>query len=91
MASGNVNLMDQLKSACSFAETNVSEKVNKLTDLMSACENIDTLKEVRSKLKHVLEEFQAAHEAYHKLIKTGKEQEESLHYYNSVLETVSEN
>ena len=68
----------------------MSEKVNKLTELMTTCENIDALKDVQGELKKVLKEFQIPHKAYHRLIKTESEQEESKRYYNSVLETVSE-
>lgn len=90
MASGNEELIDQLKSVCSSAEANVSQKVNKLNELMVACENIEALHEVRGELRQVLKEFQIAHEAYHGLIKTESEQEKSKRYYNSVLEIVSE-
>ena len=90
MASGNGKLIDQLKLVCSSAEAHVSQKVNKLNELMAECENIEALNEVREELQQVLQEFQVAHEAYHGLIKTESEQEESSRYYNSVLEIVSE-
>jgi len=77
MASGNERLIEQFKEIRSSAETHVSEMVNKLTELMTACENIDTLKDVRRELRGVLKEFQITHEAYHRLIKTKREQEES--------------
>ena len=60
---------------------------------MAACENIAhniALNKARKELQQVLQEFQVAHEAYPGLIKTESEQEESLRYYNSVLEIVSE-
>lgn len=82
--------MAQFKEIISSVETHVSEKVNKLTERMTACENIDALKDVQRELKEVLQEFQIAHEAYHRLIKTESEQEESTRYCNSVLEIVSE-
>ena len=90
MASGNGKLIDQLKLVRSSAEAHVSQKVNKLNELMAECENIEALNEVREELQQVLQEFQVAHEAYHGLIKTESEQEESSRYYNSVLEIVSE-
>lgn len=90
MASGNERVIAQFKEICSSAKAHMSEKINKLTELMTACENIDALKDVQGELKEVLQEFQIAHEAYHRLIKTESEQEESTRYYNSVLEIVSE-
>ena len=57
MASGNERLIEQFKEIRSSAETHVSEKVNKLTELMTACENIDALKDVQRELKDVLKEF----------------------------------
>ena len=90
MASGNERVIAQFKEIRSSAETHMSEKINKLTELMTACENIDPLKDVQGELKEVLQEFQIAHEAYHRLIKTESEQEKSTRYYNSVLEIVSE-
>lgn len=90
MASGNEQLIDQFKEIRTSAEAHVSEKVNKLNELMAACENIDALKDVHKELKEVLKEFQIAHEAYHSLIKNEAEQEESTRYYNSVLEIVTE-
>jgi len=76
MASGNEQLIDQFKEIRTSAEAHVSEKVNKLNELMAACENIDALKDVHKELKEVLKEFQIAHEAYHRLIKNEAEQEE---------------
>ena len=70
MASGNERLIEQFKEIRSSAKTHVSEMVNKLTELMTAYENIDTLKDMRRELRDVLKEFQIAHEAYHSLIKT---------------------
>lgn len=80
MASGNERVVAQFKEICSSAEAHMSEKINKLTELMTACENIDALKDVQGELKEVLQEFQIAHEAYHRLIKTESEQEESTRY-----------
>ena len=90
MSSGNEQLIDQLKEIRTSAEAHVSEKVNKLNELMAACENIDALKDVQKELKEVLKEFEIAHEAYHRLIKNETEQEESTRYYNSVLEIVTD-
>ena len=90
MASRNGKLIDQLKLVRSSTDAHVSQKVNKLNELMAECENIEALNEVREELQQVLQEFQVAHEAYHGLIKTESEQEESARYYNSVLEIVSE-
>ncbi|XP_078357279.1 uncharacterized protein LOC144642164 [Oculina patagonica] len=90
MSSGNEQLIDQFKEIRTSAEAHVSEKVNKLNELMAACENIDALKDVQKELKEVLKEFEIAHEAYHRLIKNETEQEESTRYYNSVLEIVTE-
>ena len=90
MASGNAQLIDQFKEIRTSTEAHVSEKVNKLNELMAACENIDALKDVHKELKEVLKEFQVAHEAYHSLIKNEADQEESTRYYNSVLEIVTE-
>ena len=89
MASRNGELIDQLKSVRSSAEANVSQKVNKLNELMAACENIEELNELREELQKVLNEFHIAHEASHRLIKTELEQEESTRYFNSVLEVGS--
>lgn len=77
MASGNEQLIDQFKDIHTSAEAHVSEKVNKLNKLMTACENIDALKDVQKELKGVLREFQIAHKAYHSLIKSEREQQES--------------
>ena len=90
MASRNGKLIDQLKLVHSSTDAHVSQKVNKLNELMAECENIEALNKVREELQQVLQEFQVAHEAYHGLIKTESEQEESSRYYNSVLEIVSE-
>ena len=90
MASRNGKLIDQLKLVRSSTDAHVSQKVNKLNKLMAECENIEALNKVREELQQVLQEFQVAHEAYHGLIKTESEQEESSRYYNSVLEIVSE-
>lgn len=40
----------------------MSEKVNKLDELMAACKNIDAQKDIQKELKEVLKEFQMAHE-----------------------------
>jgi len=90
MASGNEQLIDQFKEIRTSTEAHVSEKVNKLNELMAAYENIDALKDVHKELMEVLKEFQIVHEAYHSLIKTEAEQEESTRYYNLVLEIVME-
>ena len=90
MASGKEQLIDQFTEIRTSTEAHVSDKVNKLNELMAAYENIDALKDVHKELMEVLKEFQIVHEAYHSLIKNEAEQEESTRYYNSVLEIVTE-
>ena len=65
MASANPQSPDDLKAARSFAKTNVTRKVNRLNELLSARESADAIQRVKTELNEVLEEFKIAHEAYH--------------------------
>lgn len=91
MASANpLSSIDQLKAARRLAETNVTETVNKLNELLAARESTDTVQQVQMELDEVLEQFKIAHEAYHNQIKSQPEREESENYYASLLELASE-
>ena len=90
MASANPQSPDDLKAACSFAKTNVTRKVNRLNELLSARESADAIQRVQTELNEVLEEFKIAHEAYHGQIKTETERQESERYYHWLIELASE-
>jgi len=90
MASAKPQSPDDLKAARSFAKTNVTRKVNRLNELLSARESADAIQRVQIELNEVLEEFKIAHEAYHSQIKTVRERQESEKYYDSLVELASE-
>ena len=92
MASAELQSPDDLdlKAARSFAKTNVTRKVNRLIELLSARESADAIQRVQTELNEVLEEFKIAHEAYHNQIKTERERQESERYYHSLVELASE-
>ena len=90
MASAKPQSPDDLKAARSFAKTNVTRKVNRLNELLSARESADAIQRVQIELNEVLEEFKIAHEAYHSQIKTERERQDSEKYYNSLVELASE-
>lgn len=68
----------------------MTERVNKLNELLAARESANAIESVQFELGEVLEEFKNAHEAYHSQIKSQRECEESEKYYDSLLELASE-
>ena len=90
MASAKPQSPEDIKAARSFAKTNVTRKVNRLNELLSARESADAIQRVQTELNEVLEEFKIAHEAYHSQIKTEGERQESEKYYDSLVELASE-
>ncbi|XP_028407167.1 uncharacterized protein LOC114529553 [Dendronephthya gigantea] len=84
------HIMDQLKKARSIAKGNVTRKANKVNEILTSCDNVDSVKEIAKELDEVLKHFEVAHEAYHNLLKEEHEVEESKLYFNSVNELVSE-
>ena len=80
MASAKPQSMEELKVTRSSAKTNMTRKVNRLNELLSAHESADAIQRVQIELNEVLEEFKNAHEAYHSQIKTEKERQESQRY-----------
>ena len=90
MASAKPQSSDDLKAARSFAKTNVTTKVNRLHELLSAREPADAIQRVQIELTEVLQEFKSAHEAYHSQIKTERERQESEKYYDLLVELASE-
>ena len=82
--------MDQLRKARSVAKGIVTRKANKLNELLTAGENTDAIKEIANDLDAVSEQFQNAHEAYHKLLKDEQALTDSTVYFNTVNELVSE-
>ncbi|CAB4034840.1 Hypothetical predicted protein [Paramuricea clavata] len=83
-------IMEQLRKARSTAKGNVTRKANKLNELLTACDNVDTIKEIANDLDEVSIQFQSAHEAYHSLLKEEQDLNDSTVYFNSVDELVSE-
>jgi len=69
---------------------NVTRKVNRLNELLSARKSTDTIQRVLIELNEVLEEFKITHEAYYNQIKTVREWQESEKYYNSLIQLASE-
>ena len=65
MDSGNGELNDHLKAARSLAKSGVTGKVNKLHELIAACESADVICKAEVELKELLNGFRSAHEAYH--------------------------
>ena len=86
MASPNPQSPDDLKAARSFAKTNVTRKVNRLNELLSARESAEAIQTVQTELNEVLEEFKITHKAYYSQIKTERERQESERYYDSLIE-----
>ena len=79
-------IMEQLRKARSTAKGNVT----KLNELLTACDNVDAIKEIANYLDEVSIQFQSAHEAYHSLLKEEQGLTYSTVYFNSVDELVSE-
>ena len=82
--------MDQLKKARSIAKGNVTRKANKVNELLTACDNVDSIKSIANELDEVLKQFQDTHEAYHSLLKEEQDISESNVYFNTVSELVTE-
>ena len=82
--------MEQLKKVRSIAKGNVTRKANKVNEILASCDNADSVQESAKELDEVLKQFEAAHEAYHSLLKEEHDVKESNLYFDSVSELVSE-
>jgi hypothetical protein len=83
-------IMEQLKKVRSIAKRNVTRKANKVNEILTSCHNAESVKEIAAELDEVLKQFIDAHEAYHSLLKDEHDINESILYFKSVSELVSE-
>ena len=83
-------IMDQLRKARSIAKGNVTRKANKVNELLTTCDNTESVTKIASELDAVLKQFQDTHEAYHNMLKEEQEINESTLYFDSVNELVTE-
>ena len=83
-------IMDQLRKARSIAKGNVTRKANKVNELLTTCDNTESVTKIASELDDVLKQFQDTHEAYHNMLKEEQEINESTLYFDSVNELVTE-
>ena len=83
-------IMEQLRKALSTAKANVTKKANKVNELLTDCNNVESIKEIAKELDNVLQHFENAHIDYHNLLKDEQDIKDSTCYFNSVNELVSE-
>ena len=83
-------IMDQLRKARSIAKGNVTRKANKVNELLTTCDNTESVTKIASELDDVLKQFKDTHEAYHNMLKEEQEINESTLYFDSVNELVTE-
>ena len=83
-------IMEQLRKARSTAKANVTKKANKVNELLTDCNNVESIKEIAKELDNVLQHFENAHIDYHNLLKDEQDIKDSTCYFNSVNELVSE-
>ena len=82
--------MNQLRKARSIAKGNVTRKANKVNELLTACDNAESVTKIANELDDVLKQFQNTHEAYHSVLTEEKDINDSNLYFDSVNELVSE-
>ena len=82
--------MDQLRKARSIAKGNVTRKANKVNELLTACDNAESVTKIANELDDVLKQFQNTHEAYHSVLKEEQDINNSNLYFDSVNELVLE-
>ena len=74
-----------------MAKGNVTRKANKVNELLTTCDNVDSIKNIANELDEVLKQFQDTHEAYQSLLKEEQDISESNVYFNTVSDLVTEN
>ena len=82
--------MYQLREARSIAKGNVTKKANKINELLTACDNTESVTKIANELDDVLKQFQDTHKAYHNMLKEEQEINESTLYFDSVNKLVME-
>ena len=85
-----IQIMEQLRKARSTAKANVTKKANKANELLTDCNNVESIKEIAKELDDVLQRFENAHKNYHNLLKDEQDINDSIFYFDSVNELVSE-
>lgn len=69
-----------LKTLRKVAKASVTRKINEITSLMSAVENVNVVIAIESELDEAMENFYRAHDDYHRTLTTMEAQEESVSY-----------
>ena len=54
-------IMEQLRKARGTAKANVMRKANKANELLTDCDNVESIKEIAKELDDVLKNFEYAH------------------------------
>ena len=71
----------RLKTARKVAKASVTRKMNKISSLMCAVENVNVVIAIESELDEPMENFHSAHDIYHRSLKNSEAQEESVSYF----------
>ena len=70
-----------LKTSRKVAKASVTRKINEITSLMCAVENVNVVIAIESELDEAMEKFYRAHDDYHRSLTTAEAQEESVSYF----------
>ena len=70
----------RLKTSRKVAKASVTRKMNEITSLMCAVENVNVVIAIESELDEAMENFYRAHDDYHRLLMNVEAQEESVSY-----------
>ena len=71
----------RLKTARKVAKASVTRKMNEISSLMCAVENVNVVIAIESELDEAMENFHRAHYDYHRSLKNQEAQEESISYF----------
>ena len=69
-----------LKTLRKVAKASVTRKINEITSLMCAVENVNVVIAIEAELDEAMENFYSAHDDYHRTLTTLEAQEESVSY-----------
>ena len=70
-----------LETSRKVAKASVTRKINEITSLMCAVENVNVVIAIESELDEAMENFYRAHDDYHRSLTTMEAQEESVSYF----------
>ena len=71
----------RLKTARKVAKASVTRKMNEISSLMCAVENVNVVIAIESELDEAMENFHCTHDDYHRLLTNVQAQEELVSYF----------